>query len=84
MLLTFPGVKEAAVVGMKHSEWGEVPAAYLVCDGTLDQDALLLYCRSQLASFKVPKMIHLVDVLPRNAMGKVQKNLLKSPVEATS
>jgi malonyl-CoA/methylmalonyl-CoA synthetase len=77
MLVTFPGVKEAAVIGMKHAEWGEVPAAYLVCDGSLDQDALIAYCRSQLASFKVPRAIHLLDELPRNAMGKVQKNLLK-------
>jgi malonyl-CoA/methylmalonyl-CoA synthetase len=76
-LLTFPGVIEAAVVGVPHPEWGEAPAAYLVCAGAIDESELLAYCRQQLASFKAPRRITYVDALPRNAMGKVQKNLLK-------
>lgn len=76
MLCTFAGVIEAAVVGMSHPEWGEVPAAYLVCNGTLDEQALVAYCRSQLASFKLPRQFRYVQELPRNAMGKVQKHLL--------
>lgn len=78
MLCTYPGVREAAVVGIAHAEWGEVPAAYLVCDGEVDRERLLLWCRSQLASFKTPRELHIVASLPRNAMGKVQKNLLKT------
>jgi acyl-CoA synthetase (AMP-forming)/AMP-acid ligase II len=54
-----------------------VPAAYIVCDGALDRDGLLLWCRGQLASFKAPREVHVVESLPRNAMGKVQKNLLR-------
>lgn len=77
MLCTYPGVREAAVIGVKHAEWGEVPAAYIVCDGTLDRDALRLWCRTQLASFKAPREVVVVQALPRNAMGKVQKNLLR-------
>jgi malonyl-CoA/methylmalonyl-CoA synthetase len=77
MLVTFPGVSEAAVVGQPDPKWGEVPCAYLVCNALLDQTALLAYCKTQLASFKVPKEIHLVPELPRNAMGKIQKHLLK-------
>jgi acyl-CoA synthetase (AMP-forming)/AMP-acid ligase II len=61
---------------MPHPDWGEVPAAWLVCDGTLDEEALVVYCRSQLASFKLPRRFHYIDELPRNAMGKVQKHLL--------
>jgi malonyl-CoA/methylmalonyl-CoA synthetase len=76
LLTTYPGVREAAVIGMPHAEWGEVPAAYLVCEGTLDEQALVAWCRAQLAGFKVPKAVHVVESLPRNAMGKVQKNLL--------
>jgi len=76
MLCTFAGVVEAAVVGMPHPEWGEVPAAYLVCNGAVDESALVVYCRSQLASFKLPRQFHYVTELPRNAMGKVQKHLL--------
>lgn len=77
MLTTYPGISEAAVIGAPHPEWGEVPIAYLVCTSTIDQDDLVRYCRSQLASFKVPRAIHRVEALPRNAMGKLQKNLLK-------
>jgi malonyl-CoA/methylmalonyl-CoA synthetase len=76
MLCTFAGVEEAAVVGTPHPEWGEVPAAYLVCNGPVDEDALVAFCRSQLASFKLPRQFHYVEQLPRNAMGKVQKHLL--------
>lgn len=77
MLTTYPGVAEAAVVGKPHPQWGETPVAYLVCTEALDPDALLAYCKTQLASFKVPREIHILEALPRNAMGKLQKNLLK-------
>lgn len=77
MLTTYPGIAEAAVIGAPHPEWGEVPVAYLVCTAEIDQEDLVRYCRSQLASFKVPRAIHRIETLPRNAMGKLQKNLLK-------
>jgi len=77
LLATYPGVAEAAVIGLPHAEWGEVPAAYLVCTAAVDQAALIAYCKTQLASFKVPRQITLVQELPRNAMGKLQKHLLK-------
>lgn len=77
MLTTYPGISEAAVIGTPHPEWGEVPVAYLVCTAEIDQEDLVRYCRGQLASFKVPRAIHRVEALPRNAMGKLQKNLLK-------
>ncbi|MCB0162035.1 MAG: fatty acid--CoA ligase, partial [Caldilineaceae bacterium] len=66
------------VVGAPHPEWGEVPVAYIVCSTVLDQERLVTYCRGQLASFKVPKEFHTVESLPRNAMGKLQKHLLKA------
>ncbi len=82
MLETYPGIAEAAVVGSPHPEWGEVPVAYLVLEEAsqeegLDEEALVAWCKTQLASFKVPKEFHTVDELPRNAMGKLQKHLLK-------
>ena len=77
MLTTYPGISEAAVIGAPHAEWGEVPVAYLVCTAEIDHAELVRYCRGQLASFKVPREIHHVDALPRNAMGKLQKNLLR-------
>ena len=76
MLTTYPGIKEAAVIGMPHSEWGEVPIAYLVCEALVEDRRLTEYCRGQLASFKIPVQFIRVDSLPRNAMGKMQKHLL--------
>ena len=77
MLESFDGIEEAAVVGVPHPEWGEVPVAYVVCHADLDQAALVSFCRGQLAGFKVPKEFHRVTSLPRNAMGKLQKHLLR-------
>ncbi len=77
VLGTFPGVLEAAVIGVAHAEWGEVPVAYLVCSEAVVDGELHEYCRRLLASFKVPKQFHRVDALPRNAMGKLLKHMLK-------
>ena len=70
------GVHEAAVVGVKDAVRGEVPVAYLVCDESVNLDALVLQMRTQLASFKVPRAFVRVEVLPRTALGKVQRHLL--------
>jgi malonyl-CoA/methylmalonyl-CoA synthetase len=77
LLVTLPGILEAAVVGTAHPEWGEVPVAYVVCTEEFDADGSTSVCRQQLASFKVPKEFHRVETLPRNAMGKLMKHLLK-------
>jgi malonyl-CoA/methylmalonyl-CoA synthetase len=76
VLLAFPGVREAAVVGEKHPEFGESPAAFLVADGPLDEAALAAHCRAELAAFKLPRRFVQLDALPRNAMGKVEKRKL--------
>jgi malonyl-CoA/methylmalonyl-CoA synthetase len=76
-----PGVKESAVIGLKHPDFGEAVAAIVVRgNASASQpraDEVMQAVKSQLASFKVPKHVHFVDDLPRNAMGKVQKNLLR-------
>ena len=74
-----PGVAEAAVVAEPDRVRGEVPVAYIVAsDGALDVTALEARCREKLASFKCPRRFVAVEKLPRNALGKVQKHLLKS------
>jgi malonyl-CoA/methylmalonyl-CoA synthetase len=70
-------VAEAAVVGVSDSVRGEVPVAYIVCHRAIDSAELSARCRDKLASFKVPRAFKIVDSLPRNAMGKVQKHLLE-------
>ncbi len=70
-----PHVTDAAVVGVPDERWGEVGVAFVVCDGATEAE-LLEWCRGRLARFKVPKAFRLIDELPRNGMGKVQKQEL--------
>jgi malonyl-CoA/methylmalonyl-CoA synthetase len=74
-----PGVIESAVVGLPHEDFGEaVAAAVVAAPGTrLDEKSVQDALAGTLAKFKLPKRVIFVDDLPRNAMGKVQKNLLR-------
>jgi malonyl-CoA/methylmalonyl-CoA synthetase len=71
-----PEVTEAAVVGAPDEVRGEVPAAYVVLNTDLDTAVLEERCRASLASFKAPRWFMVVKEIPRNAMGKIQKQLL--------
>jgi malonyl-CoA/methylmalonyl-CoA synthetase len=74
-----PGVAESAVVGVPHSDFGEAVVAVVVprAGASVDADALGRALKARIANFKVPKAIFVVAELPRNAMGKVQKNRLR-------
>ncbi len=74
-----PGVAESAVVGVPHPDFGEVGVAVVVAepDARPEPSHLLISLKERLAGFKVPKYCMLVDALPRNVMGKVQKALLR-------
>lgn len=76
VLAGFPGVREAAVVGRPHPDWGEVPVAFLVEETAVDDGELIAFCKTQMAGFKVPREIRRVEALPRNALGKVEKHKL--------
>ena len=75
-----PGVAESAVVGVPDADFGEVGVAVVIAKpgAVLDAAAILLALKATLANFKVPKRCHVVAELPRNAMGKVQKNVLRA------
>ena len=77
-LLEQPEVLEAAVTAQSDRVRGEVPVAYLVLCAACDLDDLDRRCRAALASFKIPREFLIVQSLPRNALGKVQKHLLAS------
>jgi acyl-CoA synthetase (AMP-forming)/AMP-acid ligase II len=68
-------VADLTVVGVPDEKWGEVPKAVVVAaEGHLvDEAELLAYCREQLASYKCPKSVDVVDELPRNPTGKILK-----------
>jgi malonyl-CoA/methylmalonyl-CoA synthetase len=76
LLLTLPGVREAAVAGESDAARGEIPVAYVVGDASLDLATLESAVRAELASFKVPRRWVRLEALPRTALGKVQKHLL--------
>ncbi|RAK58364.1 malonyl-CoA synthase [Phenylobacterium hankyongense] len=70
-----PGVAESAVVGVPHPDFGEGVVAVVIGEG--EEAALIAQARERLAAYKAPKRVVFVAELPRNAMGKVQKNLLR-------
>ncbi len=80
-----PGVVESAVIGVPHPDFGEGVLGVLVTPKgvALDEAALLASLKDTIAGFKVPKRLVFVDDLPRNAMGKVQKNVLQQQYRHT-
>jgi long-chain acyl-CoA synthetase len=82
VLLTYPGVRECAVVGIRDSKWGEVPVAFVVASGNPDAAALDAHCLAHLARFKRPRAYRLVAELPKNGTGKVVKTALRRIAEA--
>jgi malonyl-CoA/methylmalonyl-CoA synthetase len=80
-----PGVVESAVVGLPHPDFGEAVCAFVVMEGScaLDPPQVIGKLKDQIAGFKVPKRVWQVPELPRNAMGKVQKNVLREKYAQT-
>jgi acyl-CoA synthetase (AMP-forming)/AMP-acid ligase II len=74
-----PGVAEAVVVGLPHERWTEAITAVVVAKPgvTIDPDALIAGVRQQLAGFKTPKAVIVVDQLPKTSTGKIQKNVVR-------
>ena len=74
-----PGLRESAVIGVPHPDFGETPVAVIVPEKGAEPDieALRAACAERLARFKHPREYVVVDELPRNTMGKVQKNVLR-------
>ena len=74
-----PAVSESAVIGLPDADFGEAVTAVVVVENgaQVDEAATIKTLKTKLAGYKVPKRVHVVDALPRNAMGKVQKKLLR-------
>jgi acyl-CoA synthetase (AMP-forming)/AMP-acid ligase II len=79
VLYEHDAILEVAVVGRADDRWGEVPVAYVVLNesATTTTEELIAHCRDQLARFKVPKAVMVIDALPRNPSGKVLKRELR-------
>ena len=80
VIYRFPGVREAAVIGIPDARKGEQPLAFIVCNegSSVDEKALGQFLRGKLADYKVPKRMVVIPALPRNATGKVLKTTLRA------
>jgi O-succinylbenzoic acid--CoA ligase len=77
VLLGYPGIRQAAVVGLPDARWGQVVAAAVVAEPGFDAAALDSWLRSRLAGYKVPRVIRCVESLPMTASGKAQRRLVR-------
>jgi long-chain acyl-CoA synthetase len=84
VIYQFPGVKEAAVIGVPDARKGEQPLAFIsVNEGAnVDEKALLQFARQKLADYKVPRHVKILSALPRNATGKILKTELRQAAAA--
>jgi fatty-acyl-CoA synthase len=73
-------VAEVAVIGLPHERWIEAIAAVIVPGGEVSEEEIIAYARERLAGHKVPKSVHLVDELPKNASGKLLKRELRRAI----
>jgi long-chain acyl-CoA synthetase len=82
VLYTHPSVLEAAVVGRPHAVLGEEPVAFVALrdSDAVTTEELIELCSKSLARFKVPRDVVILDVLPKNSVGKIAKPELRDPV----
>lgn len=76
VIAEMPGVEQVAVVGRPSDRWGQEVCAFVVADHRATPSGVQEYCRGHLARYKVPKRVFLIDDLPKDPQGKVQKKLL--------
>ncbi len=81
-LYTHPAVAEVAVIATPDPRWIEAVTAVVVAKEEVEETALLEHARGSLAGYKVPKRVHFVDELPRNASGKLLKRVLRDELVA--
>jgi acyl-CoA synthetase (AMP-forming)/AMP-acid ligase II len=80
-LYSHPDVHECAVFGIPHDHWGETPAAHVImkAGSVISESELEDYCVSKISRHKRPRLIKFVDFLPKTAVGKIQKNVIREP-----
>jgi acyl-CoA synthetase (AMP-forming)/AMP-acid ligase II len=82
VLQTYPGVLDAAVIGVADEEAGEVPMAFVVLAAGVDLGGVAAHLAAELSSYKQPKHIEVIDAIPKSASGKILRRLLKDGLAA--
>jgi long-chain acyl-CoA synthetase len=84
VLYEHPGIREAAVVGIPHDEWGEeIGAAVVLHDGeNLAAEEISAYVKERIAAYKYPRVVWFIDELPKGPTGKILKREIEAPVRA--
>ena len=85
-LLAYDAIAQVAVVGVPDARLGEVGHAFVIpaAGRSIDVDALVAWSREQMANYKVPRRVHIVEALPLNANGKVRKDELRRRAQQSS
>jgi fatty-acyl-CoA synthase/long-chain acyl-CoA synthetase len=78
VLRQHPGVREAAVVGLPHPDWGEAVTAVVIANHGADAEAIRQFAKARLSAYKVPKSVHIVAELPLTQYGKIDKRRIRA------
>ena len=84
VLREHPAVREAAVVGLPHPDWGEAVTAVVITEYGSDSEDIRLFAKARLSAYKAPKSVHIVEELPLTQYGKIDKRTIRTRLIETA
>jgi o-succinylbenzoate---CoA ligase len=77
VLNSHPAIRESGVIGRRNNKWGEIPVAFIVKNSSITEEEIVVFCLEKLAKYKIPKEIHFISEIPRNASRKIMRRKLR-------